>query len=84
MLYVMQTKLTLRLDENIIAQAKKVAKDRGISVSKLVSDYFGSFALKEQNKPCELSPITNALLGVMENTELSEEDYKQHIEEKHL
>lgn len=80
----MQTKLTLRLDENIIEEAKKVAKDRGTSVSKLVSDYFRSFDSEKQNKPQALSPITNALLGVMENTELSEKDYKRHLEEKHL
>lgn len=80
----MQTKLTLRLDENLIEDAKRVAKDRGTSVSKLVSDYFGAFNVEKQNKPYEFSPITNALLGVMENTELSEKDYKQHLEEKHL
>ena len=36
----MNTKLTLRLDENLIKSAKNYASSSGKSVSQLVADYF--------------------------------------------
>lgn len=36
----MVTKLTLRIDETLIEQAKGEARRRGTSVSRLVADYF--------------------------------------------
>ena len=36
----MKSKLTLRLDERVKEQAKRLAEERGTSVSKIVEDYF--------------------------------------------
>ena len=36
----MQTKLTLRLDDDLIEKAKSYAKGTGRSVSQMVADYF--------------------------------------------
>jgi len=36
----MQSKLTLRLDDDLKERAKQLAQERGISVSRLVEDYF--------------------------------------------
>lgn len=36
----MKSKLTLRLDEGLKERAKQLADERGISVSRLVEDYF--------------------------------------------
>ena len=36
----MQTKLTLRLDEELIGVAKAFARSSGKSVSRIVADYF--------------------------------------------
>ena len=36
----MKSKLTLRLDEDLKEQAKRLAEERGVSVSRLVEDYF--------------------------------------------
>jgi Ribbon-helix-helix protein, copG family. len=36
----MKSKLTLRLDEDLKERAKRLAKKRGMSVSRLVEDYF--------------------------------------------
>jgi hypothetical protein len=36
----MQTKLTLRLDDELVRKAKKFSKRAGKSVSKIVADYF--------------------------------------------
>jgi hypothetical protein len=36
----MKSKLTLRLDDDLKERAKRLAKERGVSVSRLVEDYF--------------------------------------------
>lgn len=81
----MQTKLTLRLDERLIEQAKRYGKRQGKSVSQLVADYF---ALLEQSpyrtedKP--LPPLTRGLRGIAKAHDLSEADYREHLAGKHL
>jgi hypothetical protein len=37
---IMKSKLTLRLDNDLKEKAKRLASERGISVSRLVEDYF--------------------------------------------
>lgn len=70
----MQTKLTLRLDDALIAQAKEYAKERGKSLSQIVADYFQ--LLTEDRVDCgEASPITDSLLGILRNTDVDENDY---------
>jgi hypothetical protein len=44
----MKSKLTLRLDERVKEQAKRLAAERGTSVSKIVEDYF-RLLLREPN-----------------------------------
>ena len=36
----MKSKLTLRLDDDLKERAKRLAEERGVSVSRLVEDYF--------------------------------------------
>lgn len=87
----MQTKLTLRMDEETITQAKVVAQAQGKSVSQLVADYF--VVLGEVHHPrvaqaeTVLPEITKSLRGVLKQPEqsaLDETDYKQHLLDKHL
>ncbi len=60
----MSTKLTLRLDETLINKAKKTAKARGVSLSKLVSDYFQS-VLSRQKKGIIESPVLSEIAGIL-------------------
>lgn len=76
----MQNKLTLRLDDALIKQAKIYAKENDKSLSQIVADYFQSLTKDTAN--AKLPPITNSLIGIAED--VSEHDYKQHLEEKHL
>lgn len=78
----MQTKLTLRMDEALIEQAKRYAKEQGKSLSQVVADYFSAFTHTPEKKP--LAPATQSLLGIMKDNPLDEADYKQHLENKHL
>ncbi len=78
----MQTKLTLRLENTLIEQAKSFAKQHDKSLSQVVSDYFK--ILTQKDKDLETPPITQSLIGVLESHQVNEDDYKRHLEEKYL
>lgn len=79
----MNTKLTLRMDENIVRKAKMEAKRRGKSVSQMVAEFIESIGL-QQNSEKDLPPTTASLIGILKGKEISEEDYKTHLREKYL
>lgn len=80
----MQTKLTLRLEDQLIEQAKSYAAKTGKSVSQVVADYF-KLLVSEQKKPVgRASPITQSLRGLLRESREEEKDYKKYLEEKHL
>lgn len=76
----METKLTLRMDEALIARAKREAGKRGSSLSKMVSGYFQAITTKE--KTSDLPPVTAKLVGSLKGARV--ESYRRHLEEKHL
>lgn len=82
----MKNKLTLRLEKDLIKEAKEYADEKGTSVSQLVADYFE--LLKSQKSHIKnkkkVSPISSSLSGVLKHSNLSEADYKTHLEEKYL
>lgn len=78
----MQTKLTLRLEEQLIERAKAHAKKRGKSVSQMVADYFA--LLDREDRPETLAPLTRSLHGTLRGTDVDEDTYREHFEEKHL
>ncbi len=79
----MQTKLTLRLEEDLINQAKKYAAIEGKSVSKIVADYFSLLVQNNQITDSDLPPVTRSLIGILSSS-INEEDYRQYLEKKYL
>jgi hypothetical protein len=77
----MHTKLTLRMEDTLIREAKKQAVRRGKSVSGMFGDFVGSLETRD-HRPA-LPPTTTALLGIMKGRQISEEDYRRHLQEKH-
>lgn len=79
----MQTKLTLRLDTQLIGRAKSHARQTGKSVSQLVADYFA--LLNPQSAPVDvtLPPVTQALYGVLAPADVDEAAYHQHLDDKY-
>ena len=77
----MNTKLTLRLDDKLIASAKRHAAESGKSVSQMVSDFFA--LMDAQGKDVEVTPRVRALRGVLAGSGLDESDYRRHLEEKY-
>lgn len=80
----MKNKLTLRMDESLIKDAKKHAREKGTSVSSMVSNYFALIGKRYQPSKDELPPLTASFSGIMKDTEVVEEDYKRYLTDKHL
>lgn len=82
----MQTKLTLRLEEELIEQAKIYAKQSGKSVSQLVADYFLHLKKAQSNDKKQLPPLTQQLSGLLKNSTIEHEKmvYRSHLEDKYL
>ncbi len=78
----MKTKLTLRLDEKLIASAKRHSAESGKSVSQLVADYVA--LIDAQDRDIEITPRVRSLRGVLAGSGLDESDYRRHLEKKHL
>lgn len=79
----MQTKLTLRLEEQLIEQAKAYASRTGKSLSQVVADYFRLLATEKKVPPASTPPITQSLRGLLRNAKIDETDYKRYLERKH-
>ena len=71
------------MDETIVRKAKIEAKRRGKSVSRMVAEFIESIGL-EKNSEKDLPPTTASLVGILKGKEISEEDYKAHLQEKYL
>lgn len=80
----MNTKLTLRLEEEMIKSAKIHANTIGKSVSQMVSDYFYVLNKKSIKDPTKLTPVVASLKGSLKNTKIDENDYKSYLEDKYL
>jgi len=78
------TKLTLRLDDLLINQAKKYARNEGKSISQIVANYFRAIQRRSSNNKQKVGPITSQLYGCLKGAILKEEDYQKHLERKYL
>jgi hypothetical protein len=75
------TKLTLRLDDRLIASAKRHSAESGKSVSQLVADFFA--LIDAQDRDVDITPRVRSLRGVLAGSGLDENDYRRHLEEKY-
>lgn len=60
----MDTKLTLSLDKKVIEEAKKYAKRKNISLSKLIESYLNKVSVEQKDMP-GISPLVKSLSGVL-------------------
>ena len=70
----MQTKLTLRLDDQLVKDAKQHARQTGKSLSQMVTEYFSAVTSPEA-APSELTPTVSKLKGVLAETKVDVDDY---------
>lgn len=71
-------KLTLSVDEDVVRRAKRLARERGTSVSRLVEESLRG--LTEERS--ESTPLVAELRGTLPE-EVTRDEYRRHLEEKH-
>ena len=80
----MQTKLTLRMDAELIERAKAYARRSGKSLSEIVSQLFGLMDDRRTKEPRgPLPPTVKCLRGALRGSSVDERDYDRHLEKKH-
>jgi hypothetical protein len=79
----MRTKLTLRIDEDLIARAKAYSKKTGKSVSRMVADYLSLLPERSSNETESLTPIVRSLYGLLRGSTVDEQDYRRYLQEKY-
>lgn len=80
----MDTKLTLKLDSEIIQEAKLYAKESNTSLSKLIENYLSALTNKNQKKR-KVNPIVKSLTGIISLDEKKEyqESYTKYLIDKY-
>lgn len=80
----MDVKLTLKLDDGVIKNAKTYARNHHTSISSLVEDYLKVLAT-EVKPPIEVTPLVKSLSGVIRVEEDFDEKkaYRNHILRKY-
>lgn len=83
-----QTKLTLRLDRDLIDAAKRYAERRGTSVSQVVANYFEALVEPDQPSGEDWKATLPEAVRLLVDREpprqaVTEDDYYRHVDEKH-
>ena len=74
----MNTKLTLTIEQQIIAKAKKYAKKKGRSLSDIVENYLKAITREKDDSEIEITPLVKSLNGSFKAP--SGFDYKKELE----
>lgn len=76
-------KLTLTVDEAVVARAHTYSEVHGTSISQLVTDFLASLPRTGDEQHAVYTPTVRRLLGLLPSeTEL--DDYRRHLDEKYV
>ncbi len=82
-------KLTIRLDRELVARARRIAREWGIPLSRLIAELLQQLpeTPKQQTATVDwkqsLPPRTRRLVGLAAGAEIDETTYRQYLEAKH-
>ena len=79
---IMNTKLTLNLDKEIIDEAKSYAKNHQVSLSKLIENYLNSLTRETKKQP-SVSSLVDSLTGIIPNDYDEKKEYRNYIDKKY-
>jgi hypothetical protein len=81
----MDTKLTLKLDKEVIERAKLYAQRRGVSLSRVVESYFLGLTREEEPASRQLTGLVAELAGLLAGKEVdtSKEAYSEYLTRKY-
>ncbi len=81
----MDTKLTLKLDQEIIEKAKHYASEKKLSLSRIIENYLNSLTSDKTNNDIQISPFVKSLSSGIKIP--ADYDYKKdradYLEQKH-
>jgi len=75
------SKLTLSVDDQVIARAKEYAKLHGSSISEMVETYLSAVSAPAPSHSTRKTPILQSLRGIIKNADI--EDYRNHLAAKY-
>lgn len=81
----MDTKLTLKLNKQIIEKAKEYASKKEMSLSRIVESYFQSLTSIENDQDIEISPFVKSMATGVEipiDAEIADK-YADHLIQKY-
>jgi hypothetical protein len=76
----MNTKLTLTIEQEIIAKAKEYAKSKNRSLSDIIENYLKSLTKETESKDEHLTPVVKSLKGSFKIA--NEMDYKKELRDR--
>ena len=82
----METKLTLKMEEQLLRKAQTLAKIKGVTLPQMIADYLNSIVALYKKAPAQ-SLILSEITGILHsdtNKRHLQADYKRHLEEKYL
>ncbi len=74
-----ETKLTVRVPRDLLENIKRYAAENNTTLTDLIEAYLRRIPLRE---PLDRASIVQRLSGILSQN-VSEEDYKKHLEEKY-
>jgi hypothetical protein len=77
------SKLTLSVDEKVIARAKRYAEAQGTSVSQLVERYLDALARPPRVADEEVPEPLRRLRGLLKGVRFDREEYIDYLERKY-
>jgi hypothetical protein len=80
----MQSKLTLRMDANLIESAKAWSAQSGKSISRIVADLFTLMQQEPRGGQENLTPTVKSLKGILKGHQVDEAEYRDYLAEKFL
>lgn len=79
----MNSKLTLKLDQDTIELAKDYARDKNTSLSKMIENYL-RLLVRRKRHDIEISPLVESLSGVIKSKHADmEKQYVDHLVNKY-
>ena len=82
----MESKLTLKLNNNSISRAKEYVSQLGTSLSSIVENFFDNLTVNENKSTFLYSPLVNELSGIIhldEHFDDYKSDYTSYLDKKY-
>ena len=75
-----EQKLTIRISQNVLDEARRYAREHGTSLTRLVTAYLER--LGTTGDALDSAPITRSLTGSLPST-ANRSEYREHLEQRH-